>query len=141
MFLCEENWGISSVGSEHFRNACMPRKCSGKRSSTHSLQHIIIEKQTSFTIAFLMYFVYILYSEKLNRFYIGSTENLRQRLEQHNNGLSKFTSKASDWRQVYFETFTTRTLAQKRERDIKRKKSRKYIEQLISQLNKSILPK
>jgi putative endonuclease len=88
-----------------------------------------------------MYFVYILYSEKLNRFYIGSTENLRQRLEQHNNGLSKFTSKASDWRQVYFETFTTRTLAQKRERDIKRKKSRKYIEQLISQLNKSILPK
>jgi putative endonuclease len=80
-----------------------------------------------------MYFVYIIYSEKLKRYYVGSTENIEARLEQHNVGLSKYTSKASDWCLVYSEPFENRTIALNRERDIKRKKSRKYIEWLIAQ--------
>ncbi len=47
--------------------------------------------------------VYILFSEKLNRFYIGSCKDLEFRIEQHFNKdfESSFTSKTDDW-EVYF---------------------------------------
>jgi putative endonuclease len=42
--------------------------------------------------------VYILYSAKLNRFYIGFTSDFDTRLEFHKNAEShKFTAKAEDW--------------------------------------------
>jgi predicted GIY-YIG superfamily endonuclease len=49
----------------------------------------------------------------------------------HNSGISKFTSRANDWVLKYVEVFETRALAAKREREIKSKKSRKYIEWLV----------
>ncbi len=79
-----------------------------------------------------MYYVYIIYSTRLNRYYVGHSINLEDRLSQHNTGMSKFTSKASDWQLKYFESFATRDEAFTREREIKGKKSRKYIEWLIS---------
>src|SRR5205809_5327007 len=81
--------------------------------------------------AVLMYFVYIIYSQRLDRFYIGYTHNLDIRLQQHNSGISVFTSKASDWVLCFSECFPTRIAAQKREREIKNKKSRKYLEWII----------
>jgi putative endonuclease len=75
----------------------------------------------------------IIYSKKLDRFYIGHTEDLQKRLLQHNNGISTFTSKATDWVLKYSSAFNLRTEAMKIENEIKRKKSRKYIEWLISQ--------
>ena len=78
------------------------------------------------------FFVYIIFSEKLNRYYVGHTEDINNRLSQHNSGLSKFTAKAKDWKLAYSEIFITREGAHKREREIKTKKSRKYIEYLLS---------
>ena len=78
-----------------------------------------------------MYHLYIIYSQKLDRYYVGHTADVALRLEQHNHGLSKFTSKATDWVLMYRETFGTRTQAHKRELEVKSKKSRKYIEWLI----------
>ncbi len=78
-----------------------------------------------------MYFVYILYSEKLDRYYVGQTEDIEKRLQIHLLGISKYTSVAIDWTLVHSETFPTRKDAIKRESEIKRKKSRKYIEELI----------
>jgi putative endonuclease len=72
-----------------------------------------------------------LFSNKLNKFYIGYSENLQKRLAEHNAGMSKFTSMANDWIIVYSEAFNSRKDARKRELEIKRKKSRKYIEWLI----------
>jgi len=46
----------------------------------------------------MSYFVYIIYSEKLDRYYVGYSENITIRLDQHNKGLSAFTAKASDWK-------------------------------------------
>lgn len=79
-----------------------------------------------------MYFVYILYSQRINKYYIGCTENLDKRLEVHNAGLSTFTSKGVPWVRVYFEQLDTLSEARKREIEIKKKKSRKYIEFLVS---------
>ena len=46
--------------------------------------------------------VYILYSERLKKFYTGITTDLKQRLEFHQNAAStKFTHNANDWT-LYF---------------------------------------
>jgi len=51
-----------------------------------------------------MAYVYILYSENLNRFYIGSCIDLKFRLEQHLNKefSQSFTSKTNDWNLFYY---------------------------------------
>ena len=79
-----------------------------------------------------MFFVFILYSTEKDRHYIGQTEDLEARIKSHEAGISPFTSIAKDWKLVYFEKYNNRTDAIKRETAIKKKKSRKYIEWLIS---------
>jgi putative endonuclease len=68
----------------------------------------------------------------LDQYYIGHTENVSDRIFRHNNSGSKSTKKATDWVLKYTEEFGTRGEAMKRELEIKSKKSRKYIEFLIS---------
>jgi len=80
----------------------------------------------------MSYTVYIIHSTKLDKYYIGYAEDVLLRLEQHNSGISTFTAKASDWQLKFTELFPTREAAMKREKDIKNKKSIKYIEWLIS---------
>ena len=80
----------------------------------------------------MLYKLYIIYSFYLDRYYIGHTEDIIVRLEQHNSGISTYTAAAKDWVLVYSEDHDTRELARKREMEIKKKKSRKYIEWLIS---------
>ena len=82
----------------------------------------------------MQYSCYILHSKKLNRYYVGHTQDVQLRLVQHNAGESHYTSKASDWVLVYDESFENRADAHKREIEIKKKKSRKYIEWLISKV-------
>ena len=82
-------------------------------------------------IFYNMFFIYIIYSIKIDQYYIGQTKNLENRLYRHNNSGSKSTKKANDWTLKYTEGFTTRSLALKRETEIKGKKSRSYIESLI----------
>ncbi|KGO06442.1 GIY-YIG nuclease family protein [Dokdonia donghaensis] len=77
------------------------------------------------------YYVYILFSPHLNRYYIGSTNNVENRLKKHLSSSKGFTSKAKDWEIKYTETFTTRSEAVQRELQIKKWKSRVMIEKLI----------
>ena len=79
--------------------------------------------------------VYILYSEKLDRYYIGSTQDIVTRLKKHLTNHKGFTGKAKDWEIKYVDYFETRELALKRERIIKKWKSRKMIKNLISGCN------
>jgi putative endonuclease len=67
-----------------------------------------------------MYYVYILYSDSIDRHYIGSTENYEKRLLNHNNGLSTFTKRGIPWKILYLETFLDRSSAVKREKEIKK---------------------
>ena len=78
------------------------------------------------------FIVYIIYSESIDSYYIGQTANLQERLYRHCNSGSKSTKKAKDWKLVYKEVYNSRSESVRREREIKNKKSRKYIEQLIS---------
>ncbi len=80
----------------------------------------------------MAYAVYIIYSQSIDKYYVGYSENVDERLKQHNSGISDYSSAAVDWELKYTEYFTTRKEAIGREKEIKRKKSRKYVQWLIS---------
>jgi putative endonuclease len=77
--------------------------------------------------------VYILYSEKLNKHYVGSCKDFHMRYEEH---LSKkfqdgYTSKANDWIVLLRITDLEYAQSRKVEAHIKAMKSRVYIENLL----------
>ncbi len=78
-----------------------------------------------------MYNIYIIQSEKNNSYYIGQTNDLERRIDEHNRGKDKYTRNKTPWKLVYKENFENRNEAIKRESGIKKKKSRSYIEWLI----------
>jgi putative endonuclease len=78
-----------------------------------------------------MYSTYILWSEKLKKYYIGHTDDLSRRLGEHNAGRSQYTKHGTPWVLTYTENFNTRCETRRREQEIKRRKSKKYIEHLI----------
>jgi len=77
--------------------------------------------------------MYVLKSQKHNVFYIGCTEDLRQRILQHNKGSSKATKHSAPWALLYYEAYTSLKLA--RNREIKLKHHGKG----LSELKKRIL--
>ena len=82
---------------------------------------------------FMPFYVYILYSSTLDRYYIGHTgDDLQERLRKHNSNHKGFTGKLGDWIIVYTEIYPTKTTAYQRERELKAWKSRKKIGQLIA---------
>jgi putative endonuclease len=76
----------------------------------------------------MSYFVYILKSLKDGSYYIGSTQDLSERLERHNEGRSKHTKAKRSWELVYYEEHPDRSSAMRREVEIKGRKSRKFLE-------------
>ncbi len=69
----------------------------------------------------MSYYVYILYSRKADRYYVGQSDNLEERLESHLSGISRYTAIADDWRLQYTEAFETRTNAVKQVARVTRK--------------------
>ena len=82
-------------------------------------------------IHFMNFIVYILFSESKNKFYIGFTSNLEERVIRHNQKSKGFTGNVNDWKVVYTENYETKELAYKRELQIKSWKSRIKIQKSI----------
>src|SRR5207247_8888369 len=68
----------------------------------------IIEAQT-------MFHCYVLSSEKTGRRYVGSCENLADRIDRHNAGQSKATKHGVPWVLIRSESFASRSEAAQRE--------------------------
>ena len=80
----------------------------------------------------MKHFTYILFSQSLNKYYVGSSsDELKERLRRHNTNHKGFTGGIGDWTIVYQEGFESKSQAYAREREIKAWKSRKRIEKLI----------
>ena len=78
-------------------------------------------------------YCYILFSRSINRYYIGYTKDIDERVKLHNTGHfggRAYTYKASDWDVFLLIPCNTLSEAVKLESKIKRMKSRKYIENL-----------
>jgi len=62
-----------------------------------------------------MYYLYILKSEKDQRTYTGYTKNLKQRMQEHNDGKVAATRNRRPLKLVYCENCTTKKQAKRRE--------------------------
>jgi putative endonuclease len=76
----------------------------------------------------MKYYVYIIFSSKLNKYYTGFTENFDIRLAQHNSGISTFTSKGIPWELVHvFEVISIKE-ARILEKEIKGRGAKRFLE-------------
>ncbi len=78
-----------------------------------------------------MYYVYVLYSKKLNKRYIGYCTDLKRRLSYHNSGNSKFTSGGIHWNLVFYEAFISKKDAMKEEKFFKSGSGRRRLDCLL----------
>ena len=78
-----------------------------------------------------MYFIYIIFASRFDRYYIGQTNDLSSRIDRHNLGYVQSTKHYLPWELVYSESFKTRTEAMKREKVLKSWKSKKKIKELV----------
>jgi putative endonuclease len=76
------------------------------------------------------YVVYILFSDILRKYYVGSTENFERRISQHNTGRGNFTSKGMPWTLVKLIECDSRTEAVGLERKIKKRGIERFLEDL-----------
>jgi len=78
--------------------------------------------------------LYILKSKINGKYYIGSTRDLGARIKEHNAGKIKSTRAFIPYELIYKEMFLAYTEARKREPYIKKRKSRRFIEKLVSEV-------
>ena len=82
-----------------------------------------------------MYKVYVLYSKKFNKIYIGFTSDLQARFLSHNKLAHKgYTVKFRPWQIAFFETFDTKKEAMAREKFLKSGKGRAFVWSEIERL-------
>ena len=79
-----------------------------------------------------MYFVYALYSEKFEKFYIGYSENPDKRLQSHNDIMNNgWTKKFQPWKIIFTEQCNSKSEALIREKQLKTSRGRNFIHSLI----------
>ena len=82
---------------------------------------------------FTMYTVYILQSQKNQRYYVGCTSKpLNVRLEWHKLGLTQWTRQNNPFLLVYYEFYDRKSTAYRREKFFKTGNGRKALKKLIS---------
>jgi len=83
-----------------------------------------------------MYYVYLLKSKKIKRTYIGYTQDLRKRLDEHNSGKVTSTKAYIPFMLVYYEAYKEEFDARRREIELKNNSQKKEI--LFASLTKSL---
>ena len=73
-----------------------------------------------------MFYVYVLYSVKFERYYVGMTNRLEDRLNEHNTGKTRSTKAFMPWDIVHKEFFETRDKARIREKYLKSSAGRRW---------------
>ena len=100
------------------------------RPGTHTFR-IIASNQA------YMYYVYILKSKKDEKLYIGSTNDLKRRLSEHNKRQVSSTKSRAPFELRYYESFYKENDARKRE--VSLKKDGKALGQLRRRISESLL--
>jgi len=69
-----------------------------------------------------MYYVYVLKNKINGDLYVGYSDNLKKRFEEHNKGKVKSTKNFIPWTLIYYEAYRDKRDATKRERNLKEHK-------------------
>jgi putative endonuclease len=75
----------------------------------------------------VMFYTYILKSQKSGRWYTGSTNDLRKRLKQHNEGKSTWTKSKGPWDLIYYEACLNEEDSRSREKYLKSGMGKRYL--------------
>lgn len=79
--------------------------------------------------------VYLLLSLKDKRTYVGSTNDLKRRLLEHNQGKNKSTKSRRPFKLIYKEELATLLEARKREKFLKTRNGRKELKEIFKRIN------
>ena len=82
-----------------------------------------------------MYIVYAIRSDVDGRIYVGMTENLERRLQEHNHGRTRSTKGFIPWKVIFTEEHETRPIARVREKYWKGGSGKEQLKRLISRNN------
>jgi putative endonuclease len=74
--------------------------------------------------------VYILFSESTSTFYIGSTQNLENRIVEHNQGETKSIKHGIPWEVIWQTQLRTRAVVMQLETKIKKRGAKRFLEDL-----------
>lgn len=77
------------------------------------------------------YYVYILFSLKDGKLYIGYTTNLRKRVDYHNKGLNVSTKNRRPLKLIYSEAYISKIDARTREKFLKSGRGREVIKKQL----------
>ena len=88
-----------------------------------------------------MYYVYVLLSQKDKNLYIGFTENIQQRLDEHNAGKNVSTRLRRPFKLIYYEGHTSKSDALRREKYFKSSKGKTTLKQILKDALSEIVPK
>ncbi|MEK7599233.1 MAG: GIY-YIG nuclease family protein [Patescibacteria group bacterium] len=66
-----------------------------------------------------MFYVYVLQSLKDCKLYIGYSDDLKRRVQEHNSGKNKSTKHRKPFRLVYYEAYQSKLDAENRETNLK----------------------
>jgi len=86
----------------------------------------------------MRYIVYVLFSSKIGRRYIGKTSDLKQRFKDHNGGIVSFTSHGRPWKLLYYEVFLSKKDAAAEEMFLKSGKGRERLKLLLKDTSSNL---
>lgn len=79
----------------------------------------------------MKYFVYILINGSKTKTYVGHTNDIQNRLKEHNSGESSFTERFGSWEVLYREVLDSKFDAIKKEKYFKSASGRKWIKKTL----------
>ena len=85
-----------------------------------------------------MYYVYILFSEKDKLLYTGYTPDLKARIEKHDNGYVKATKHRRPLKLIYYEAYSDKTDAKRREIYLKGGKGKSELKIQLKEIFKKL---
>ena len=92
----------------------------------------------------MAFYVYVIESVSTGRRYVGQTGDLKRRIAEHNSpdhNPAKYTTKqAGPWRLVHYELCSSRSEATRRERWLKSRSGRRWLEVKLGRASPAGLP-
>jgi putative endonuclease len=81
-----------------------------------------------------MYYIYVIKSLKDKKLYVGHTDNLKRRFNEHNTGQVKSTKLRKPFKLLYYEACNLLKDALKREKTLKTGFGRAYLKRRLSDI-------
>ncbi|MBI2068668.1 MAG: GIY-YIG nuclease family protein [Candidatus Yanofskybacteria bacterium] len=79
----------------------------------------------------MFFFAYVIESKKTEELYIGYSNDLRRRLEEHNNGENRSTKHNYPWKLIYYEACINQQDAIRREKYLKTNQGRRLLKSRV----------